>query len=188
MKHSNPGITNLLVRRVLADNLRMIHRIDRSVSASTRDWMVWNARQFANVMQWQMRPTLCDFTKCVGSDRMECSLPDQHCGDHKLTRFAPITLEPGNIEHDTLTNLADDLNDGEPMTYSEDAIRQAVWRTLVNIIDDTLEDLDYFAKQHKNWKRNLGDPDIDRAEEARLEAGDMKFDAARDARAGAHHV
>lgn len=198
MKHTNPTIRNPLARHLLAQSLAQIHRVKlniamrdyKNIYAYDQDakriceWMAWNAREFATALQWQMPATLCSHTKRVGDDRLACGLPFRHYGDCKFTRPKPITLEPGSIEQDTITNLATDLNDGATTIYSEAAIRQGVWRTLVNIIDDTLEELGYFVKKHKNWDRNLGDPDIDRVEEASLEAGDVAFDAARDAAMG----
>ncbi len=91
--------------------------------------------------------------------------------------------ETSAISEDAVGNVCDSLNGGaESYKYSMCQVRAALWIMLKDHIDDYLEDIeDYFDRLTSGERdRLLGDPEIDVAEEGRLEAGDAKFDAARD--------
>ncbi len=91
--------------------------------------------------------------------------------------------ETSAISEDAVGNVCDSLNDGaEGYKYSMCQVHAALWIMLKDHIDDYLEDIeDYFDRLTSGERdRLLGDPEIDVAEERRLEAGDVAFDAARD--------
>ncbi len=91
--------------------------------------------------------------------------------------------ETSAISEDAVGTVCDALNDGaDGYKYSMHQVRAAMWIMLKDHIDDYLEDIeDYFDRLTSGERdRLLGEPEIDIAEERRLEAGDVKFDAARD--------
>ncbi len=93
---------------------------------------------------------------------------------------APTGFDWSAISDDAVNNTLDSLNDDtEGYRYSFEQVKGAMWRMLVNHIDDYLQDIEYhFDKCDKS--ELLGDPEVGVKEEQRLEKGDIEYDERRD--------
>ncbi len=91
----------------------------------------------------------------------------------------PAGFDWSAISDDAVNNTLDSLNgDSEGYKYSFEQVKGAMWRMLVNHIDDYLQDIEYHFEKC-DTSELLGTPEIDAKEEQRLEKGDQDYDRMR---------
>lgn len=86
-----------------------------------------------------------------------------------------------DIPNGVVEDIAESLNEGQRLAYSDAQIKEALWHFIVKEIEDLLEDLEARFMDSKRRDKLLGLPEIDRAEDARMAAGEFSRDMARDA-------
>lgn len=123
-----------------------------------------------------------------------CDLPDRHAGSHHYGKVADIRLrwerltphvDDAAICDDQVNNVVDVLNDeldrDDPLRYSPDQVKRALWRFLEAEIERLQEDLveRFINLDGSRQDRYLGTPEINRREESRIAYGDIRCDEAR---------
>lgn len=106
----------------------------------------------------------------------------------KLTRTLQYDVTcPGSkvdlsaISDDCVNNCLESLNDdAEGYKYSFEQVKYALWRFMDEQIDELLENIEDHFMDFDGHRRDqlLGEPEIDVAEEQRLEHADYLYDAA----------
>lgn len=184
---TNIFVESPIVRKALTKTLNgyrgALQRLRRNYPHNNLDYSgeKEGARNLAWHVDFALRNLKCQETKSLHDMTMRCSLPLGHSDTHRFDKVAPVTIE---YDSDEMDNAADEMTGytnnqlvsrDDRYEYSTKQIRKAIWQTL----NDYFETLDIAALMREKWTHfqlNLSDPEVDRAEEARLDAADRAYD------------